>query len=71
MVEYVKKSWQIFLANMNEIAGAKYALALVFLFAAFFGILKDIERIRQPKRKVNYFLGIQSEISPKPYNVSN
>ena len=35
MVEYVKESWQIFLANLNEIAGTRGALALVFLFAVF------------------------------------
>ena len=35
MVTYVKESWQIFLANLGEIAGTKGALALVFLFAVF------------------------------------
>jgi len=35
MVNYVIESWQIFTANMGELAGARGALVLVFLLAVF------------------------------------
>ena len=35
MVEYVKESWHIFVANLGELTGTKGVLALVFLFAVF------------------------------------
>lgn len=35
MWQYIKESWQIFLANIGELTGTKGVLALVFLFAIF------------------------------------
>jgi len=51
MVDYINKSWKIFIANLNEIsAGYKGALAIFFLFAVFLLFYNISKRFKKNER---------------------